>query len=197
MILIAGLGNPTMEYKHTRHNAGFDAVDTIAKEYGSKIKKVEHGALTGTAIIGGQKVLLAKPQTYMNNSGQSIRALADYYRLSPVSDIIILSDEINLPPGMIRIRKKGSAGGHNGLKSIISHLGTQDFARIRIGVGDASDKGEMISHVLGHFNRADKVLMKEAYDKCVDAVAKIVSGDIDTAMNLYNTKVNAQDESSK
>lgn len=194
MILIAGLGNPTMEYKHTRHNAGFDAVDAIAKEYGARIKKAEHAALTGTAVIGGQKVLLAKPQTYMNNSGQSIRALADYYKLSPESDIIILSDEVALPPGMIRIRKKGSAGGHNGLKSIISHLGTQDFVRIRIGVGDAHDKADMVNHVLGHFNREDKKQMKEAFSKCVDAVEKIIIGDIDTAMNIYNKKASTGDQ---
>ncbi|MCR5452519.1 MAG: aminoacyl-tRNA hydrolase [Lachnospiraceae bacterium] len=188
MILIAGLGNPTMEYSHTRHNAGFDAIDEIAKENNIKMKKSEQGAITGSGFIGSEKVLLAKPQTFMNNSGRSVGALASYYKLDPASEIIIISDEIALPPGMIRIRKKGSAGGHNGLKSIISHLGTESFIRIRVGVGDAKDHAEMVSHVLGHFNRSDKKLMKEAYAKCADAIRLIVNGQIDNAMNLYNKK---------
>lgn len=194
MILIAGLGNPTMEYAHTRHNAGFDALDVLAKKNDIKVKKIEQGALTGSGYIEGVKVLLAKPQTYMNNSGQSIRALADYYKLDPESEIVIISDEIALAPGFIRIRKKGSAGGHNGLKSIIAHLGTQGFARIRIGVGDAKDHGEMVSHVLGHFSLHDKKLMKEAYENCADAARLIISGDIDRAMNLYNKKNSGGDE---
>jgi PTH1 family peptidyl-tRNA hydrolase len=188
MFLIAGLGNPTMQYKNTRHNAGFSALDNIASEHGIRVKKVESGALTGTGVISGQKVLLVKPQTYMNESGRAIGALASYYKLDPVSDIIILYDDISLPPGMIRVRKQGSAGGHNGIKSIISHLGTQDFMRVRLGVGDIEDHSEMVSHVLGHFSRAEKKLMSEAYDKTLGAVELMVAGDVDTAMNRYNTK---------
>ena len=188
MYLIAGLGNPTTEYKNTRHNAGFAAIDTIADEYGIRVKKVESGALTGTGIISGQKALLVKPQTYMNESGRAIGPLASYYKLSPESDIIILSDDIALPPGRIRIRKQGSAGGHNGLKSIIAHLGTQNFIRIRLGVGDIEDHTEMVSHVLGHFNRAERKLMKEAYDQALHAVEMILAGDIDKAMNEFNKK---------
>ena len=188
MFLIAGLGNPTMQYKNTRHNAGFGALDVIASEYGIKVKKIESGALTGTGVIAGQKVILVKPQTYMNESGRAIGALSSYYKLDPVSEIIILSDDISLPPGVIRVRKQGSAGGHNGLKSIIAHLGTQDFMRVRLGVGDIEDHSEMVSHVLGHFSRAEKKLMKEAYDKALGAVELMVAGDVDAAMNKYNTK---------
>ena len=191
MFLIAGLGNPTMQYKNTRHNAGFSALDNIASEHDIRVKKVESGALTGTGVISGQKVLLVKPQTYMNESGRAIGALASYYKLDPVSDIIILYDDISLPPGMIRVRKQGSAGGHNGIKSIISHLGTQDFMRVRLGVGDIEDHSEMVSHVLGHFSRAEKKLMSEAYDKALGAVELMVAGDVDTAMNRYNTKERA------
>lgn len=188
MYLIAGLGNPTLKYYHTRHNAGFEAIDVLASQVGIKIKKNEQRALTGTGVIDGQKVLLVKPQTYMNESGAAVGPLASYYGVDPEGEIILISDDVTLPPGQIRIRKKGSAGGHNGLKSIIQHLGTEQFARVRIGVGEVPEGSDMINHVLGHPNRADRSQMKKAYENAADAVRLIIAGRIEEAMNRYNGK---------
>ena len=135
MFLIAGLGNPGKEYENTRHNAGFMVLDALADKLGADISEKKHKALCGRAVIGGQKVILLKPQTYMNSSGESIRAAADYYKVDP-EDILVVYDDISLAPGQLRIRAKGSAGGHNGIKSIIAHLGTQEFPRVRVGVGE-------------------------------------------------------------
>ena len=132
MILIAGLGNPGKEYENTRHNAGFLVLDTLAQKLGADLSERKHRALCGKAVIGGQKVILLKPQTYMNSSGESIRAAADYYKVPP-EDILVVYDDISLAPGQLRIRAKGSAGGHNGIKSIIAHLGTQEFPRVKVG----------------------------------------------------------------
>ena len=188
MILIAGLGNPTMKYYHTRHNAGFEAIDVLAKRAGIRIKKNEHRALTGSGVIGGNKVLLVKPQTFMNESGAAVGPLASYYGCDPENEVILISDDVTLPPGQIRIRKKGSAGGHNGLKSIISHLGTENFPRVRIGVGEVPEGGDMINHVLGHPNRSDRSHMKNAYENAADAIELIVAGRIEEAMNRFNGK---------
>ena len=187
MYMIAGLGNPTMKYYHTRHNAGFEALDVLASRVGIKIKKNEQRALTGSGMIGSTKVLLVKPQTYMNDSGAAIGPLASYYGIDP-SEVILISDDVTLPPGQIRIRKKGSAGGHNGLKSVISHLGTEDFARVRIGIGEVPEDGDMISHVLGHPNRKDRAEMKKAYERAADAIELMIEGRIEEAMNRYNGK---------
>ena len=188
MYLIAGLGNPTMKYYHTRHNVGFEAVETLAGEYGIRIKKAEQRALTGSGVILGQKVLLVKPQTYMNDSGAAVGPLVKYYDLDPQQDVILISDDVTLAPGQLRIRKKGSAGGHNGLKSIIEHLGTENFARVRIGIGAVPEGGDMINHVLGHPNREDRVRLKKAYRDAAEAISLIISGNIEEAMNKYNRK---------
>ena len=135
MFLIAGLGNPGKEYENTRHNAGFMVLDALADKLGADISEKKHKALCGKAVIGGQKLILLKPQTYMNSSGESIRAAADYYKVDP-EDILVVYDDISLAPGQLRIRAEGSAGGHNGIKSIIAHLGTQEFPRVRVGVGE-------------------------------------------------------------
>ncbi len=191
MKLIAGLGNPTSKYEHTRHNAGFDCLDYIAGEFGAKIKKIESkfSAQSGDCIIEGEKVLLVKPQTYMNESGRSLRAYRDYYNLDPARDIIVLSDDVTLAPGNIRIRQKGSAGGHNGLKSIIEQLGTQEFARIRLGVGEAKGEGALVGHVLGHLGREERKLLEEAFERAYGAVRLMLQGDVERAMSLYNAKV--------
>ncbi len=186
MYMIAGLGNPGLHYSHTRHNAGFDAIDVIAKKYAIPIKKKECRALTGTGAIEGQKVLLVKPQTYMNLSGEAIGALADYYKLDPTSEILIISDDVALDVGRLRIRKKGSAGGHNGLKNIIANLHTDEFLRMRIGVGKLEAGGDMIEHVLHKPVVEDRKTLDEVYGRVAEAIPLIVSGDVDRAMNLYN-----------
>ena len=152
MYLIVGLGNPGTEYAATRHNIGFDMVTYLSDKYRIPMSGKEGKAIVGKGLIEGQKVMLAQPQTYMNLSGESVRALMDYYKLSE-EDVIILYDDISMPVGQVRIRPKGSAGGHNGIKSIIQHLGTQEFLRIKIGVGDKPVNGDLVKHVLGRFSK--------------------------------------------
>ena len=185
MFLIAGLGNPGKEYENTRHNAGFMVLDALADKLGADISEKKHKALCGRAVIGGQKVILLKPQTYMNSSGESIRAAADYYKVDP-EDILVVYDDISLAPGRIRIRKKGSAGGHNGIKNIIAQVGTEQFARIKVGVGEKPQGWDLADHVLGHMDKADRKLAEEAFLDAVSAVELIVDGKIEQAMNDYN-----------
>lgn len=187
MKIIAGLGNPTAKYEGTRHNVGFMAIDKIAQKYGISIDTKKHKALVGKGVIAGQKVILAKPQTFMNLSGDSIQQIAAYYKVEP-EDILIIFDDISLDVGRIRIRKKGSAGGHNGMKSIIACLNSSDFPRIKIGVGDKKPGQDLAAHVLGNIPKADRELMDEAILKAEDAVELIVAGEIEQAMNLYNKK---------
>lgn len=186
MIVIAGLGNPGQKYAHTRHNMGFDVIDELANRHGISIDKSQHKALTGKGIIGGVPVLLVKPQTFMNLSGESVGAIASYYRIDP-EDVYVIFDDISLDVGQIRIRKKGSAGGHNGIKSIIAHLGTTEFPRIKVGVGQAKP-GDLIDHVLGHFHGEDKLHIKEEIELAADAMEMILEQDIDKAMNEFNKK---------
>ncbi len=186
MKIIAGLGNPTDQYKGTRHNIGFMALDAISDQYGIPINQHKFKAMTGSGFIGGQKVLLMKPLTYMNLSGESIRQAADFYKVDP-EDILIIYDDISLEPGMLRIRKKGSAGGHNGIKSIINHLGAQTFPRIRVGIGGERHPGmDLADYVLGHFGKEEGVLIEEALDKAVKATELICMDEIDQAMNQYS-----------
>lgn len=189
MFLIAGLGNPTAEYDKTRHNAGFMLIDYLADKYGIRVSSKEHKAIVGKGVIDGNKVILAKPQTYMNLSGESIRELADYYKIDPETEIIVISDDIDLPPGYIRVRPKGSAGGHNGLKNIIQHLGTQNFMRIRLGVGEKPKQMDLADFVLGRFNKEDEALFKDSLTEADKALLLCLSGDIDRAMNSFNRKV--------
>lgn len=187
MYLIAGLGNPTREYEKTRHNVGFEAIDILADKAGTTVTEKKHKALYGKGYIGGQKVILAKPQTYMNLSGESIREIADFYKIEP-ENIIILCDDINLSEGQLRIRLKGSAGGHNGLKSIISHLGTQEFPRIRIGVGEKPRGMDLADYVLGRFPKEQQAVMEEAYRDAAEAACMMIEDGADAAMNHYNRK---------
>ena len=188
MILIAGLGNPTLRYKKTRHNIGFDTIDRVADTYGIRISRKECKALTGNGMIAGQKVLLVKPQTYMNLSGESIGDLVQFYKLDPETEVVILYDDIHLPPGQLRIRTKGSAGGHNGIKNIIQHLGTEKFQRIRVGVGEVPADRDQVSHVLSRFSRAERQQVEAGMEDAVQAVELIVAGRADEAMNRYNRK---------
>lgn len=189
MYIIVGLGNPTKEYQGTRHNVGFDVIDALADAYNITVESKEKRAYVGKGIIAGQKVLLAKPQTYMNLSGESVRGLLDYYKIDEESELIIIYDDVSLDVGQLRIRKKGSAGGHNGIKSIISHLGHNVFMRIKMGVGEKPKQYDLADYVLGHFSKEDRVVMEDGYKKAVKAVEMILLGDADGAMNEFNKKV--------
>lgn len=188
MYIIAGLGNPSKEYEGTRHNAGFQVIDRIAEKYNISVDTKKHRALIGKGMIAGQKVILAKPQTYMNLSGESIRSLLDYYKIDEESELVIIYDDISLEPGQIRIRAKGSAGGHNGIKSIIQHLGGQVFPRIKVGVGEKPPKMDLADYVLGHFSKEEKEQMNEGYEHAVHALELMLMGEISEAMNEYNRK---------
>ena len=186
MFIIAGLGNPGKRYENTRHNVGFDAIDELVDRYRIPGSGVSHKAMVGKGIMEGQKVLLAKPLTYMNLSGEAIRGLVDYYKIDPETELLVIYDDISLEPGNIRIRKKGSAGGHNGIKSIIAQLGTQNFQRIRIGVGEKPKNWDLADYVLGTFGKEDRPLVEEALGNAAEAAAMIVQGKIDEAMNRFN-----------
>lgn len=190
MYIIVGLGNPTREYEHTRHNVGFDAIEELIQTYEIPYSGMKHKALYGRGRIGGIPVIAAKPVTYMNLSGESVRALVDYYKIDPEEELIVIYDDVSLPPGQLRLRRKGSAGGHNGIKNIISHLGTDQFMRIKVGVGEKPPGWDLADYVLGHFSKEDQKLMDGAKKDCVKAVAMILSEGIDPAMNAYNRKQN-------
>lgn len=188
MKIIIGLGNPTREYQATRHNVGFDAVTRICDDFNIRLDAREHKALCGKGYIGGEKVILAQPQTYMNLSGESVRALVDYYKLA-AEDIIVICDDINLDVGQLRVRKKGSAGGHNGLKNIIAQLDTQEFTRIRVGVGEKPERWDLADYVLGRFPKEEEPLIREALERVSKACQCIITDGVDTAMNRYNQKM--------
>ena len=194
MFIIAGLGNPKKEYDNTRHNVGFAMVDALADKYNISVMNVKNKALTGKGIINGQKVILAKPLTYMNLSGESIYPLAEYYKIDVSAELIVISDDISLPPGQIRIRKKGSAGGHNGLKDIIRHLGSEDFQRIRIGVGEKPKGYDLADYVLGHFSKEEQPFVNEGIEKALCAAEMMLAGNTDLAMNQFNRKVSGETE---
>ena len=186
MYIIAGLGNPGKKYEQTRHNMGFLAVDFLAEKYDIKVNKIRFRALTGEGRIAGQKVLLLKPQTYMNLSGESVRLALEYYKVSP-QELIVIYDDIDIQAGMIRIRKKGSAGTHNGMRNILYHIRTEDFPRIRVGIGSGR-KEDMINYVTGSVPKDEITLLKEAADKAACGAACIVEKGIEKAMNEYNIK---------
>ena len=186
MFLIVGLGNPGKQYEHTRHNIGFDVMDALAEKYNISISEKKHKALCGKGVINGVKVVLAKPQTYMNLSGESIRDAVDFYKIDPETELIVIYDDISLPPGHLRIRKKGSAGGHNGIKNIIQHLGTQVFPRIRVGVGEKPEGWDLADYVLSGFSKEDEVLVKESWERAVEAAAVMLTDGPEKAMNDFN-----------
>lgn len=188
MFVIVGLGNPGKKYENTRHNAGFLMIDALADKYGIAIKEKKHKALCGTGVIEGVKVLLVKPETYMNLSGESVGEIMNFYKLDPEEDMLVIYDDISLAPGNIRIRKKGSAGGHNGIKSLIAHLGTQNFMRIKVGVGEKPKDWDLADYVLGHFSEEDKKELKEVTGSVIQAAVLMMQGDADKAMNDFNAK---------
>lgn len=188
MKVIVGLGNPDKKYHGTRHNIGFQAMDYLADKYRIAIDTKKHKGLIGKGFIEGQKVLLVKPMTYMNLSGECLRQIMDFYKLEP-EDFIVIYDDINLDVGQLRIRKKGSAGGHNGIKSIIAHLGSQEFPRIRIGVGEKPKEYDLADYVLGRFSKQELEIYDQLMPNIAGATELMIWDDIDQAMNLYNRKV--------
>lgn len=191
MYLIAGLGNPTKEYDKTRHNVGFSVIDVLADRYRIDISEKKHKALCGRGVIEGQKVLLLKPQIFMNLSGESIRAAADYYKIEP-EEMIVIYDDISLDPGQLRIRLKGSAGGHNGIKNIIANLGTQDFPRIKVGVGAKPPRMDLADYVLSRFGAGEQKLMEEAFGEAAEAAVMMMTDGAERAMNHFNAKKKAE-----
>lgn len=184
--IVVGLGNIGKQYEKTRHNAGFLAIDRIAERCGVKIDRVKFHATVSEANLGGSRVLLMKPTTLMNNSGVAIGEAAAFYKI-PAENVIVLHDEISFDPGIIRIRRKGSAGGHNGLKSVIAHLSSEDFPRIKIGVGKKpSPEYDLVDFVLGKFPEADLKAIEGRFDDIADAVEDMIRGNIDGAMNKYS-----------
>ena len=188
MFIIAGLGNPDEKYQGTRHNVGFDVVDRLAEKYQIAVDTKKHRALIGKGVIEGQKVLLAKPQTYMNLSGESIRSLVEYYKIDPEEELIVIYDDISLEPGQLRIRPKGSAGGHNGIKNIIAHLGTQVFKRVKVGVGEKPKGYDLADYVLSRFPKDERVLMEEAFERAGEAAVCMMNDTMEHAMNQFNKK---------
>lgn len=186
MYVIAGLGNPGSKYEKTRHNAGFQVIDRLAEKYHIDMKMKRHRAVCGTGLIEGVRVLLVKPQTFMNLSGESIQEAVRFSGADPQSGFLVIYDDVSLPPGQLRIRKKGSAGGHNGMKNIILHLGTQEFARVRVGVGEKPAGYDLADYVLGHFSKEEEKQMEEAFERAADAVAVILKEGTDRAMNQFN-----------
>lgn len=188
MYVIVGLGNPGSKYEKTRHNVGFQVLDCLAEEYRIGINQRKHRALCGAGMIEGSKVLLVKPQTYMNLSGECVREVVDFYKIDPQEELLVIYDDISLEPGQLRIRKKGSAGGHNGIKNILLHLGSEVFPRIKIGVGAKPEGYDLADYVLGHFSGEERDTMQKAYEQAAKAAAAILTEGPDKAMNLFNQK---------
>ena len=185
MFLIAGLGNPDKKYEKTRHNIGFDMITYLSDKYNIPVNSREGKALVGKGILAGEKVMLAQPQTYMNLSGESVRALMDYYKID-IEDLLVIYDDISLDVGQIRMRGKGSAGGHNGIKSIIQHTGTQEFARIKIGVGQKPEGGDLVKHVLGRFSREEDGMFRDVFALAEEGLLAWLQEDMKSAMNKVN-----------
>ena len=188
MYIIVGLGNPKKEYDNTRHNIGFDVIDALAEDNRIGMTEKKHKAIIGKGIVGGQKVILVKPQTYMNLSGESVRELIDYYKVDETEELIVISDDISLDVGQLRIRKKGSAGGHNGLKNIIMHLGHDTFKRVKMGVGEKPKHFDLADYVLGHFSKEERIVMNDSIKDACKAIEMMINDDVDGAMNIYNKK---------
>lgn len=184
--LIVGLGNPGTKYAYTRHNAGFLCLELLAERENVQLRRIKFKGVVGDAQLGGHRCLLLKPQTFMNNSGESVREAAAFYKIPP-ERVLVIFDDVSLPCGKLRIRRKGSDGGHNGIKSIIYHLGSDAFPRIKLGVGEKPDpEWDLADWVLSPFRKQELTALREASEKACDAAQKIVCGDIEQAMALYN-----------
>ena len=188
MYIIAGLGNPEKKYMNTRHNIGSDVIDAIAEKNDIVLGEKKHKAGIGKGIAAGQKVVLVKPLTYMNLSGESIRSVIDFYKVDEKSELIVISDDVRLDMGQIRMRKRGSDGGHNGLKNIIMHLGHDEFIRVRMGVGEKPPQMDLADYVLGHFSAQEREVMNESARTAVLAIETMMVEGPDAAMNKYNVR---------
>ena len=188
MYLIAGLGNPGRKYEKTKHNVGFEVIDELIERYHVPYGGLDRKAVYGKTVIGGEKCILIKPMTYMNLSGEAVRAYLDYYKMNPETDLIVIYDDIDLDPGQLRIRRKGSAGGHNGMKNIIAMTGTDVFPRIRVGTGAKPENWDLADYVLAPFGKEERKAVDEAEANAADAVELIVRGEMNRAMNLFNRK---------
>ena len=187
MYLIVGLGNPGTKYVHTRHNVGFDVLDALSKKLGVSISREKEQALVGECFIAGQKTILALPQTFMNLSGESVMRLANWYKIEP-ENLLVVYDDIDLPQGHIRIRKNGSAGTHNGMRSIVGLLGYENFPRLRVGVGQKREGYELADWVLGHYIGEEQEVADNAFQTAADAIVDYIENGIESAMRKYNTK---------
>ncbi len=187
MYLIVGLGNPESDYAKTRHNMGFNVINKLSSKYNIEVNKSKFKGLVGSGIIEGEKVILLKPQTFMNLSGESLIEALNFYKLTP-EELIVIYDDIDIEPGNIRIRKNGSAGTHNGMKSILEHLKTEQFTRVRVGIGKPKEHIDMITHVIGHITEEELKMLDEGVEKAKEAVIEIVKNDVSSAMNKYNKK---------
>ena len=185
MYLIVGLGNPENEYTHTRHNMGFDTINQIAKNNNIQITKNKFKGLCESTIIQNQKVILLKPQTYMNLSGESVKEVAEFYNLKP-EEIIVIYDDIDIEKGKIKLRKKGGPGSHNGMKSVVQELNTTDFIRIRVGIGQPEFKSDMINYVIGNVPEEEQKILQQGTKKAAEAIEEILKNGIDIAMNKFN-----------
>lgn len=190
MRIIVGLGNPTLKYSKTRHNVGFETIDVLSKKHKIKVKKNQFKALIGEGFINDEKVILVKPMTYMNNSGEAVKEIVDYYKVNPNEDLVVISDDLNLDVGVLRLRSKGSAGGHNGLKSIIKCVGTESFDRVRIGVGKVPANRDVITHVLSRFGKDDRKIVKESFIVSAQAIECVITDGMEKAMSKFNGPIN-------
>ncbi|MBQ8851940.1 MAG: aminoacyl-tRNA hydrolase [Oscillibacter sp.] len=183
--LIVGLGNPGQKYEHTRHNMGFLTVDLLAEKLGVKLNKVKFKAAYNIVNFAGCKCLVMKPRTYMNLSGEAVREAAQFYKI-PADRVLVIYDDVSLPVGKLRVRPSGSAGGHNGIKNIIAHLGTQDFPRVKIGVAAPGESGDMIDWVIGVPSQAERKVLSESFEKAIQAAERIITDGCQKAMNQFN-----------
>ena len=187
MYLIVGLGNPEPEYAKTRHNMGFDVINKIAKEYDIELSRSNYNAIFGSGIIEGKKVILIKPQTFMNSSGESVKKYVDFYKI-PLEDVLVIYDDMDTDIGSIRVRAKGNAGSHNGMKSMVNELNSVNFPRIRVGVGRPKDEFDRIDYVIGHIEDDEYMELQKGQDKAVEATICYIKSGIDNAMNHFNIK---------
>lgn len=193
MYIIVGLGNPGKKYDHSRHNIGFETIDYIAEQNDIIFSEKKKKAWIGKGYIEGQKVVLVKPQTFMNLSGESVREVVDFYKVDTTSELLVIYDDISLPVGKLRVRKSGTAGGHNGIKNIIANLGDKNFCRVKMGVGEKPVCYDLADYVLGHFSKEDMKIMQESMIDVERIVRLTVQGKIDQAMNDFNRKVVVED----
>ena len=187
MYLIVGLGNPESDYGKTRHNMGFNTVNLLAKMYNIDITKTKFNSLYGNGMIHDEKVIVVKPQTFMNLSGEAVRDFSNYYKIE-TENILVIYDDIDLEPGRIRVRKSGSPGSHNGMKSVINSINTENFCRVRVGIGRPQNKIDMITYVIGHIPEEEMKILDEGTDIAKDAVAEIIKNGTEIAMNKFNKK---------